>query len=159
MARRRKVHCCDHGDSGALDGALDKLRERGFRITEQRKALLTVLTSEHGPFTALELHSKVESLGCDPVTVYRCLATLEEADLVRRCDFGDGTYRYEFNTGEHHHHHVICRVCSSVKTIEGCFAGRLERLVKEMGYSNVSHTLEIFGTCQRCANKNATKAN
>ena len=139
-----------HSHDGMLDGALDALRALGHRITGPRKALLTVLTQEHGPFTADELHGRLTGNGCDPVTVYRSLAALEEANLVRRCDFGDGVYRYEFNTGEHHHHHIICRSCSSVKTLEVCVADGLERMVRQMGYANVTHTLEIFGTCMEC---------
>lgn len=142
----------DHGHShdGLLDGALEALRGLGHRITGPRKALLRVLTREHGPFTADELHSRLGEHRCDPVTVYRSLTALEEANLVRRCDFGDGVYRYEFNTGEHHHHHIICRSCSNVKTLDVCFADGLERMVRQMGYANVTHTLEIFGVCPAC---------
>lgn len=143
-------HAHSHSHEGLFEGALETLRGLGHRITEPRKALLSVLTQEHGPFTADELHGRLADNCCDPVTVYRSIAALEEANLVRRCDFGDGVYRYEFNTGEHHHHHIICRNCSSVKTLDVCVADSLERLVRQMGYTNVTHTLEIFGTCTAC---------
>ncbi len=133
-----------------LEDALDSLRKAGHRLTAPRRALLGVLSCEHGPFSAEELHKRLPEGMCDPVTVYRSLSVLEEMDLVRRCDFGDGIYRYEFNTGEHHHHHIICRKCSSVNNLEVCFADSLERLVRQMGYANVTHTLEIFGTCAAC---------
>lgn len=142
-----------HGDHCAetqLAESLAVLKGAGHRITAPRRALLELLQREHGPFSAEELHRRLPAGLCDPVTVYRCLATLEETGLVRRCDFGDGVYRYEFNTGEHHHHHIICRGCASVKTLDVCFADGLERMVRQMGYSNVTHTLEIFGTCVEC---------
>jgi Fur family transcriptional regulator, ferric uptake regulator len=134
----------------ALERALEALRDAGHRITAPRRALLGLLIQEHGPFSAEELHRRLPEGMCDPVTVYRSIGALEETNLVRRCDFGDGTYRYEFNTGEHHHHHIICRHCSSVQNLEVCFADGLERLVRQMGYTNVTHTLEIFGTCVSC---------
>jgi Fe2+ or Zn2+ uptake regulation protein len=112
--------------------------------------LLTILIAEHGPFTAEELHQRMEKGMCDLVTVYRCLTTMEELNIVRRCDFGDGAYRYEFNTGEHHHHHVICRSCHSVETLDVCVADSLERIARQMGYANVTHTLELFGVCADC---------
>jgi Fur family ferric uptake transcriptional regulator len=143
------IHC----ETAALEGALEALRQLGHRITAPRRALLALLTTEHGPFTADELHKRLPADLCDPVTVYRSIATLEEANLVRRCDFGDGMYRYEFNTGEHHHHHVICRSCGSVETIDVCFADSLERMVRQMGYANVTHTLEIFGVCAVCQSR------
>lgn len=147
------AHPHPHVHPDSLEEALEALRRLGHRITAPRKALLSVLTQEHGPFTADELHKRLPADLCDPVTVYRCIATLEEANLVRRCDFGDGMYRYEFNTGEHHHHHVICRSCGSVVTLDVCFADGLERMVRQMGYSNVTHTLEIFGICAGCQDK------
>lgn len=140
----------DVSTRAALDAALAKLRKNGQRVTEPRKALLTVLTREHGPFTAEELHRKLKGGLCDVVTVYRCLAAMEEIRLVRRCDFGDGSYRYEFNTGEHHHHHLICRVCGSVQTLDLCVVDGLERMARQMGYANITHMLEVFGVCPKC---------
>ncbi|MEK0450560.1 MAG: hypothetical protein RL088_2828 [Verrucomicrobiota bacterium] len=141
--------CCE--PAGAIAAALEKIRASGGRVTEPRKAMLSVLIKEHGPFSAEELHKKIGVAGCDVVTVYRSLQAMEEIGVLRRCDFGDGTYRYEFNHGEHHHHHIICRVCRSVETLDMCVADGLERLARQKGYQNVTHTLEIFGVCAKCA--------
>jgi Fur family ferric uptake transcriptional regulator len=139
-----------HSDR-SLDRALGVLRQKGQRITGARRAILEVLTREHGPFTADEIHHRIAKGLCDPVTVYRCLAALEEINVVRRCDFGDGAYRYEFDSGEPHHHHIICRVCHSVKTLHLCVAESLERSARNMGYRKVTHSLELFGVCAKCA--------
>jgi Fur family ferric uptake transcriptional regulator len=141
-----------------FDASLQTLRDHRHRVTEPRKAILEILTSEHGPFTAEELHGRMKKGVCDLVTVYRCLATMEEIALVRRCDFGDGSYRYEFNTGEHHHHHIICRVCHGVQTLDFCVADSLERMARQIGYANVTHTLEIFGVCSQCQRKKVLAA-
>jgi len=138
--------------SHVLETALQTLREHRHRITAPRRAILEILIAEHGPFTTEEIHQRMEEGMCDLVTVYRCLAAMEEINLVRRCDFGDGAYRYEFNTGEHHHHHIICRLCHSVQTLDFCVADGLERMARQMGYANVTHTLEIFGVCAKCQN-------
>lgn len=143
-------HPCNHPPGDHLAHALHTLRDHGHRITEPRKAMLAVLTQEHGPFSAEELHKKIGAEGCDVVTVYRSLAAMEEIGIVRRCDFGDGTYRYEYNAGEHHHHHLICRVCRGVVTLDFCVADSLERMARQMGYANVTHTLEVFGVCPAC---------
>src|SRR5687768_1088751 len=130
-----------HSPQEHLDSALQTLRDNQHRITAPRKALLAVLTTEHGPFTAEELHGRLERGMCDLVTVYRCLSAMEEINIVRRCDFGDGVYRYEFNTGEHHHHHIVCRSCQTVQTLDFCVADSLERLARQMGYTRVTHML------------------
>jgi len=141
-----------------FDASLQTLRDHRHRVTEPRKAILEILTREHGPFTAEELHGRMKKGVCDLVTVYRCLATMEEIALARRCDFGDGSYRYEFNTGEHHHHHIICRVCHGVQTLDFCVADSLERMARQIGYANVTHTLEIFGVCSQCQRKKVPAA-
>jgi Fur family ferric uptake transcriptional regulator len=133
-----------------LASAIETLRANGQRITEPRRAVLNILTHEHGPFTAEELHRRLTAGECDLVTVYRVIAALEDLNLVRRCDFGDGAYRYEFNTGEKHHHHIICRSCQSVEVLDECMVESLESLARQKGYANVTHTLEIFGVCAKC---------
>ena len=138
-----------------LEAALQTLRDHQARVTGPRRAILTILTREHGPFTTEEIHQRMEKGVCDLVTVYRSIAAMEEIDLVRRCDFGDGSYRYEFNTGEHHHHHIICRACRSVKTLDFCVADGLERMARQLGYGTVTHTLEIFGICSACQQQSA----
>jgi Fur family ferric uptake transcriptional regulator len=146
-----------HGDEPSpeaqLATALDKLRENGQRVTGPRKAILTILIAEHGPFSAEDLHRKLPAGECDLVTVYRSLTAMEDLDVVRRCDFGDGTYRYEINLADHHHHHIICRTCREVQVMDICVADPLERMARQLGYENVTHTLEIFGVCPKCRAK------
>jgi len=138
--------------------ALQTLRENGGRVTGPRRAILELLATEHGPFTAEDVHGRMKVGECDLVTVYRSLTAMEALNLLRRCDFGDGSYRYEFNTGDHHHHHIICRACHGVKTLEMCVADGLERMARQMGYGNVTHTLEIFGVCPKCRKKAGAEA-
>ncbi|MDR3403185.1 MAG: Fur family transcriptional regulator [Chthoniobacter sp.] len=133
-----------------FEAALELLRANHQRVTEPRKAILGILTKEHGPFTAEEVHKRMKKGSCDLVTVYRSLAAMEESSVVRRCDFGDGAYRYEINTGDHHHHHIICRACHTAQNLDVCVADGLERIARQMGYSKVTHLLEIFGVCPQC---------
>ncbi len=144
-------HCGHDCPDHPIDGALEILRAEGLRVTEPRKAMLTILAREHGPFSVDELHKRMGKAGCDVVTIYRSLQAMEEVGVLRRCDFGDGVYRYEFNHGEHHHHHIICRVCRSVETLDLCVADSLERMARQKGYQKVTHTLEVFGVCPKCA--------
>jgi Fe2+ or Zn2+ uptake regulation protein len=141
---------------GRLAGAYAALRAHGQRVTGPRKAILGILVAEHGPFSAEDIHRRLRKGECDLVTVYRTLSAMEELNVVRRCDFGDGTYRYEFNQADHHHHHIICRSCRSVQVLDVCVADALERIARQMGYANVTHMLEIFGTCPKCQQAAAT---
>lgn len=136
-----------------LADAIGRLRSSELRITAARREIIAVLVKEHGPFTTEEIHRRLERSRCDLVTVYRCLATMEEVGVVRRCDFGDGVLRYEFdNGGSHHHHHLVCRICGKVETIDHCVAEGFEEFGRERGYTNISHSLELFGICPECGN-------
>jgi Fur family ferric uptake transcriptional regulator len=136
-----------------LDEAMRLLQESELRVTGPRRAILKVLTSEHGPFTVDEIFSRLEPHTCDLVTIYRSVAALEGAGIVRRCDFGDGIYRYEYNIGEDHHHHIVCRSCHKVEVLEFCVVDVLERMARQRGYTRLTHTLELFGLCPECSSK------
>jgi Fur family ferric uptake transcriptional regulator len=88
--------------------------------------------------------------------VYRTTTSLEKAGMIARCDFGDGLARYEFQ-GEsdlmEHHHHVICRECKTVTSLEICLDDSWKKALSKMGYTQPSHTLEFFGTCKDCQKK------
>ena len=140
----------NHSCHAEFARALEVLRKSRLKITQPRQAILKVLIQEHGPFTMEELHRRIKKGPCDLVTVYRCLATLAKVGLVRRCDFGDGNSRYEFSGSGHHHHHIICNACQHVEVLDACLIEDLERLVRDKGYLEISHSLEFFGVCSDC---------
>ncbi len=140
-----------HRERG-LEQALLLMQKAGLKRTKNREVLLELLTCEHGPFTIEEIQKKLKRDALDLVTVYRCMQAFEKASLVRRCDFGDGIARFEYQGDEaHHHHHVICIECRRTESLEGCELPKLESKVKRLGYSSVRHSLEFFGVCKHCS--------
>lgn len=124
-----------------------------LRPTRQRKAVAAVLT-EHAEFrTAQQVHEALRAAG-DNVglsTVYRALQAMADAGEidVLRSDAGEASYRRCSGT---HHHHLVCRQCGATVEVEGPTVEKWTRAVAaEHGYTDVSHTLEIFGLCARCA--------
>jgi Fe2+ or Zn2+ uptake regulation protein len=127
------------------------MKRSKLRVTEPRRAILELLMVEHGPFTAEEIHKRLGRKGCDQVTVYRCVTSLEKAGLIARCEFGDGAARYELvEKGNFHHHHVVCRRCKKVETLDDCDLQDINRFARGLGFSDVTHSLEFFGTCPTC---------
>jgi Fur family ferric uptake transcriptional regulator len=133
-----------------LSRAVTLLEQASMRLTQPRTAILKVLIAAHGPFSVDEVRSLAGTRGLDRVTVHRCLTAFEEIGLVRRCEFGDSTSRYEYSGHGHHHHHVICKRCRKMENIEQCIPKALIRSVRSMGYEEVSHSLEFFGICRKC---------
>jgi Fur family ferric uptake transcriptional regulator len=149
----------DHNDAHSpppageteLERALNIIQKAGLRRTKPREALLAFLIRKHGPYSTEEIFQSIKKKDLDVVTVYRCLAKFEEIGLVRRCDFGDGVARYEFQADpKHHHHHVICVSCRKTESLEDCDVLKYENVVKQLGYSNIRHSLEFFGVCRTC---------
>ncbi|HEX8973662.1 transcriptional repressor [Oryzihumus sp.] len=123
------------------------------RPTRQRAAVEALLLEADEFSSAQELHARLRAAG-DSVglaTVYRTLQAMAadgEVDMLRTDD-GEAVYR-RCSTG--HHHHLVCRSCGATVEVEGPAVERWAAQVSaEHGFTDVSHTLEIFGTCTDCA--------
>ena len=84
-------------------------------------------------------------------TVYRTLQALESADLVDmvRTDSGESVYRR--CAAPHHHHHLVCRSCGAAVEVSGHeVEAWAAEVAAEHGFSDVDHTVELFGTCAGC---------
>lgn len=147
-----KTHAHKHTHSDITATGL--LRDANLKVTQPRLAILDLMIGEHGPFTTDELHAKLSTskagVACDVVTIYRCLAKFESLGLITRCDFGDGSVRYELRTKDHHHHHIICRQCKRVEPLPTCPVEDNTIKLPKTGFRDVSHRLEFFGVCPDC---------
>ncbi|HWG94385.1 MAG TPA: Fur family transcriptional regulator [Mycobacteriales bacterium] len=126
----------------------------GVRTTRQRTAVADLLERVDGFKSAQDLHRLLEDGGA-PVgltTVYRHLQALADAGQVDvlRTDDGEAVYR-RCPTAEHHHH-LVCRSCGRSVEVDGpeveAWAASVAR---EHGFTDVTHTVEVFGTCASCA--------
>lgn len=126
--------------------------EPPLRPTRQRIAVAEALASFDDFRSAQEIHDLLgrrgEQVGL--ATVYRTLQRLVEADEVDllRTEDGEAIYRRCSDT---HHHHLVCRDCGATVEVEGPAVERWTRAIAaEHGFADVSHALEIFGTCRAC---------
>lgn len=123
------------------------------RPTRQQSAVIDELGGLEEFTSAQELHARLRETGSKVglATVYRTLAGLAAAGEIDtiRTDEGEAVYR-KCSTG--HHHHLVCRVCGRTVEIEGPAVERwADRVAAEHGFTQVEHTLEVFGTCGTCA--------
>src|SRR4051794_9800571 len=124
-----------------------------LRPTRQRRAVAAALAEFDDFRSAQEIHESLRAAG-DNVglsTVYRALQAMADAGEldVLRSEGGEAVYR---RCSGSHHHHLVCRSCGATVEVEGPTVERWTRSVAAAhGYADVSHTLEIFGTCARCS--------
>jgi Fur family ferric uptake transcriptional regulator len=150
-----KPRCSPHdheSPAARLEQALALLERSALKRTQPRVTLIELLAREHGPFSIDEIQRALKKRKLDQVTVYRCLSAFEEIGLARRCEFGDGVSRYELQVcAEHPHYHVICVHCRAMRTLEDDAVRALESKARELGFSNVRHSLAFYGVCRTCA--------
>ena len=132
---------------------MPRRRTGDVRATRQRAAIAALLENLDDFRSAQELHDELRKQGdgIGLTTVYRTLQQMAATGAVDtlRTDTGESVYR---RCSEHHHHHLVCRACGSTIEIQG---GQVEtwaaEIAREHGFSDVSHTIEIFGLCSKCA--------
>jgi Fur family ferric uptake transcriptional regulator len=125
------------------------------RNTRQRGEVLALLTETDDFRTPQQLHMILRERGAKVglTTVYRTLQVLVDAGQVdtMRLPSGEQLYRRCSRT---HHHHLVCRDCGSTVEVEGPAVEKwADKIAAEHGYADVSHTLEIFGTCPECTRR------
>lgn len=130
------------------------LQEAGLRVTDHRILVLSTVAKVKQPITVYELVEvlrKKESI--DQATVYRNLASLHEARLLRRLDFNHGHAHYELETGRASHQ-LVCHSCETIEKIEGISVDDAVKkmLKKSKKFKNTTtHSIEIYGLCRSCA--------
>ena len=129
------------------------MKQRGYKITPQRRAVLNVIALSHDHLTPAAIYEKVhrEQSSIGLVTVYRTLDMLAELGLICEVHSGGNCRSYLIRRPTGHHHHLICSDCGAVVDFTDCDLGELEqRLSRETSFEIDGHLLEFTGRCQGC---------
>lgn len=137
------------------EGLLDRMREKGFRLTEQRKVLASLLEDSSNHLDAETLLKKAQRV--DPsihrATVYRTLNTLKKVGLLDELDLmhvEGGQHYYEIRPSVSHIH-LVCVSCGKVVEPDGRFLKNLKRrLEKGTGFHVEVARVELGGQCSAC---------
>ncbi|MFR9804805.1 Fur family transcriptional regulator [Pseudonocardia sp. RS010] len=127
---------------------------RVLRATKQRAAVSALLDRLDDFRSAQEIHEELRRSGegIGLTTVYRALQTMAdggEVDVLRNAG-GEAVYRR--CSSEEHHHHLVCRRCGAAEEIDAPAVEEwTQRVAQEHGFTEISHTVEIFGICRSCA--------
>jgi Fur family ferric uptake transcriptional regulator len=123
------------------------------RPTRQATAVLEAIEDTDGFRSAQDIHAVLKASGKDVglTTVYRHLQALSDQGLVDALQLDRGETVYRRCATSDHHHHLVCRQCGATAEVEGPEVERwAERIARAEGYSDVTHTLEVFGVCAAC---------
>ena len=135
-----------------LEAVVAKLRERGYRITPQRLAILRILTQSQdhptveGIFRVVVKDFPTTSLA----TVYKTVTVLKELHEVLELEFSQDSNRYDGNK-PYPHPHVICVKCKRIVDPESPGVEALSaQIANSTGYQLLTHRLDFYGLCPEC---------
>ncbi len=135
-----------------LDLITQALKERGYRLTPQRLAVLRVLAQNPDHPSVEEIHHQVrrDFPTTSLATIYKTVHLLKEMGEVLELGFAEWGSRYD-GRRPYSHPHVICTQCGAVVDHELAGMADISREISDKtGYSISHHRLDFFGLCPRC---------
>ena len=136
-------------------GIEQTLKDRGVRLTRQRRVLLDLIdtSGKHLDADTLYQMAKLKDAKLNRVTVYRTLKMLKESGLVDELDLAhfEGEKHYYETRLKREHAHIICLRCGRVEEFFGeqlhAVKGQVE---SQFGFEIVFSRTEIGGYCSHC---------
>lgn len=133
------------------------LREKGYKITPQRRAVITALLESEKFPTAQQVLEFVKKTNPDMSldTVYRNLALLIELNVVyeinTQSSAGNVFEILDLEQQKQHHHHLVCLICGKTECIDFCPINQSYITeVEKHGFEVTGHMFEFYGKCQKC---------
>lgn len=141
----------------AMEILKEKLKETGFKITPQRRAIIEILLKNDSEHLSSEEIYDLVRIDCPEIglaTVYRTMQLLDEIGAISKLNLDDGCIRYELNLNEedaHHHHHLICKSCGKIIEVKEDLLDNIEDEIQNLYKFNIlNHDVKFYGTCDNC---------
>ncbi|WP_405615698.1 transcriptional repressor [Streptomyces sp. NBC_01511] len=101
-----------------MSDLLERLRERGWRMTSQRRVVAQVLDGDHVHLTADEVHALATRRlpEISRATVYNTLGELVSLGEVMELSTEGRAKRYDPNA-HHPHQHLVCSSCGTIRDV------------------------------------------
>ena len=126
----------------------NKCKQKGVRLTDQRKLIAKVMSESESHPDVDELHKKVSKFDSkiSIATIYRTVKLFEEAGIVSKHDFKGNKSRYEQAPEEHHDHLIDINSGEITEFVNEEIERLQEQVAKKLGYKLVDHRLELYGS-------------
>ncbi|MFO8083338.1 MAG: transcriptional repressor [Desulfobacterales bacterium] len=141
-----------------MEQMVSKLREREFRITPQRMAVLRVLAAIEGHHSVKEIYEIVrrEFPTTGIATIYKTVNLLKKLNEVLEIAIPGGGKWYDGHK-PFPHPHVICIGCKKVIDLDiGSLKDITKKVADKTGFDIMSYRLDFFGVCSDCEKKRKT---
>ena len=130
---------------------IQKLREKGLKLTSQRQAIVEVLVDKiplhpSADLIYREARKKVKSLSLS--TVYSTLNELSKRGIIKLLEFDSMENRYEVNTAEHIN--LVCKSCKKIMDFKLPFKINSNEVARKSGFHVTDGRFEYYGYCEEC---------
>ena len=132
---------------------INGLKEKGYRLTFPRLAIIDLLSKEMTHPGALEILEKVRDKApqISMSTVYYTLDILKKEGLIRELEFYDRENRYDVNVSNHLN--LICMKCGKIEDFNEDLPVSAQKVEKETGFIPFQMRFEYYGYCKKCRRK------
>jgi len=122
-------------------------REKGLKMTEQRRVIARVISESDDHPTVQELYERAKASddSISLATLYRTIKLFEDAGILDKHDFGGSSARYEEISDEHHDHLIDVDTGEVVEFTNEQIERLQEVVARQLGYRLVGHRLELYG--------------
>jgi Fur family ferric uptake transcriptional regulator len=127
------------------------LRSQNLHITNARRKIAELVCRLHGHFDAHRVLAELAEENIAPSTIYRTLAYLDAAGLVRKLAFKDKSL-YENAIGSTSHRHLICSKCAKIIEFNDLeLEERLTQIASSNSFRSSKIEISLVGICQECS--------
>ena len=136
---------------------IEALRQRGARLTIQRRLVIEALCDEpdHQSVQAIQERLRAKGTHLTEPTVYRIVQWLKALGLVSQTDLGQSGIVYQL-IGDRRHHHLVCLACGRVIDLDdGIMDALRESVRRDYDFEPRIDHMAIFGLCRDCRERSA----
>lgn len=133
------------------EAMIERLREKGLKITPQRRLIIDVLLEKqplHPSASLIYAEGKKRTHGLSLSTVYATLHEFSRCGLIKTLEFDQMENRCEVNLEEHVN--LICQRCGNIIDYPSPFFVDLAELTEKTGFLVQKTRLEYYGQCRDC---------
>lgn len=129
---------------------LNRLREKGYKLTTQRREIIRILAGDSSHPRAFEIlqRARMQAPSISVSTVYYTLAMLKKENLIHEIEFYDRDNRYDTNVSNHLN--LICDRCGKVEDYRDELSVLTKIIAQNSDFEPFRFRLECYGFCQEC---------
>jgi Fe2+ or Zn2+ uptake regulation protein len=138
-----------------MDTLAEQLHSQGFRITNQRLAVLSIINEAECHLSATQIYQRVleRMPGMTEPTIYRTLDFLIRQGLAFAAHIGNGHLIYE--SAQRNHIHAACERCGTTIELDPTLLSDLSMAIKKVsGYQLNTNHFTFLGLCPACQELN-----